>query len=207
MTVSTQLQPFNQRRRQVIVKFLAAAAIALLFVSGPKWDDASMLRPAFETAGVLFILVCMFGRLWSTLYVGTRKNSELVMTGPYSMTRNPLYLFSTIGVFGIGLVFGSIVVALFLAGMSYLVFSITAKKEAAFLRTQFAADYPGYEAGTPQFWPDPRLYHTPPEITFSPKVLLRAFGDSLYFLGAIPIIKGVELLQIAGYLPVLLRFP
>ena len=207
MTDSAPLQPFNQRRRQVIVKCLAAAAIALLFVAGPKWDDASLLRAAFETAGVIFILICMFGRLWSTLYVGTRKNAELVMAGPYSMTRNPLYLFSTIGVFGVGLVFGSIVVALFLAGMSYLVFSITAKKEAAFLRTQFAADYPAYESSTPQFWPNLRLYHTPSEITFSPKVLLRAFGDSLYFLALIPVVKAVALLQAAGYLPVLLRLP
>lgn len=207
MTASTPQQPFNQRKRLVIVKFLAAVAIALLLVSGSMWNDAVMLRAVLETAGVLFILVCIFGRLWSTLYVGARKNSELVVEGPYSVTRNPLYLFSTIGVFGIGLLFGSIVVALFLAGMSYLVFSITAKKEAAFLRTQFAPDYLAYETSTPQFWPDLRLFHTPAEVTFSPQVLWRAFGDSLYFLAVIPMIKGVELLQIAGYLPVLLRFP
>lgn len=207
MTNSSPMQPFNQRKRQVIVKILAAAAIALLFVSGPSWNNGSALRNALEFAGVLFILVCMFGRLWSTLYVGTRKNSELVMVGPYSITRNPLYLFSTIGVFGIGLVFGSIVVALFLAAMSYLVFTITAKKEAAFLRTQFVSDYPAYEKRTPQFWPDFRLYHTPSEVTFSPQVMTRAFGDSLYFLAVIPVIKGVELLQAAGYLPVLLRLP
>jgi protein-S-isoprenylcysteine O-methyltransferase Ste14 len=207
MTDSTPLQPFNQKRRQLIVKFLAAVAIALLFVCAPAWNSGSALRNALEFAGVLFILACMFGRLWSTLYVGTRKNSELVMVGPYSITRNPLYLFSTIGVFGIGLVFGSIVVALFLAAMSYLVFTITAKKEAAFLRTQFAPDYLAYETGTPQFWPDFRLYNTPSEITFSPQVLTRAFGDSLFFLAVIPVIKGAELLQAAGYLPILFRLP
>ncbi len=207
MTDSATLQPFNQKTRQLIVKVLSAAAIALLFVSASAWGEASVLRTALEFAGVLFILACMFGRLWSTLYVGTRKNSELVMVGPYSVTRNPLYLFSTIGVFGIGLVFGSIVVAVVLAAMSYLVFTITAKKEAAFLRTQFAPSYLAYETSTPRFWPDFRLYNTPSEMTFSPRVLTRAFGDSLYFLAVIPIIKGVELLQASGYLPVLLRLP
>src|SRR5574337_582273 len=39
---------------------------------------------------------CCFGlyitfRIWSTLYVGGRKDKELQTQGPYSITRNPLY--------------------------------------------------------------------------------------------------------------------
>lgn len=207
MSDTQAVEPFNQKKRQLLVQFLGAATLVALLVSGPTWNDATVLHQALDAIGVLLILVCMFGRLWSTLYVGTRKNSELVVVGPYSVTRNPLYLFSTIGVFGLGAVFGSILVAFALAGVSYLVFAITAKKEAVFLRSEFGPAYIAYEARTPRFWPDFRLYHTPSEMTFSPRVLQRAFGDALLFVALIPIIEGVEMLQAAGYLPVFFKLP
>lgn len=200
-------QPFNQRKRQSLVKLLSISAIAVMLVSQPGWPGWSSLHEGLETAGAPLILVCMFGRLSSTLNIGTRMNSELDMVGPYSITRNPLYLFSIIGVFGLGLVFGSIVAAFALAGLSHLVLSIAADKEAAFLRTWFAAKYPAYEARTPQLWPDVRLYHAPSEMTSSPRVLQRALGDALYFLALIPVIECVEYLQASGYLPVFFWFP
>ncbi|MEM5471106.1 isoprenylcysteine carboxylmethyltransferase family protein [Hoeflea sp. AS60] len=166
-----------------------------------------MLYTGLKAVGMLLILACIFGRLWSTLYIGTRKNSEVVMTGPYSITRNPLYLFSTIGAFGAGLVFGSIVVAFGLGLVSYIVFSITANGEASYLRSQFGPEYLTYEAGTPQFWPNFSLYTTASEVMFSPPVLQRAFGDSLYFLAVIPLVGAVEYLQSSGYLPVIFWLP
>ena len=207
MTVFVPPKPFVQRKRLLIVQILSGFAIALLLVSRPAWNEMSWMHEAMEAAGAALILVCMFGRLWSILYVGGRKTSELVTSGPYSLTRNPLYLFSTVGVFGVGLVFGSIAVALVLAGLSYLVFAATARKEAAFLRTVFARTYPAYEARTPSFWPDFRLYVQPDEVSFSPVALKRTFVDALYFLAMIPLIEGIEYAQLAGYMPTFLWLP
>ena len=207
MTAFMSPQPFVQRKRLLIVQLLSAAALVALLFTRPGWNETSFLHESLEAAGLLLILLCMFGRLWSTLYVGARKNSELVTAGPYSITRNPLYLFSTIGVFGIGLVFGSIMVAAVFGGLSYLVFSVTAQKEANFLRARFTPEFLAYESRTPQFWPDFRLYHHPRRMTFSPDALKRTFGDALYFLAIFPIVEGVEFLQTGGYLPTILRLP
>src|SRR6478736_6292629 len=49
--------------------------------------------------------------------------------GPFSMTQNPLYFFSTVGAAGIGLMFGSVLAAALLGLGSFLVFRFTARKE------------------------------------------------------------------------------
>ncbi|WP_338066483.1 isoprenylcysteine carboxylmethyltransferase family protein [Phyllobacterium zundukense] len=151
--------------------------------------------------GFVLILVCIFGRLWSILYVGGRKNSELAISGPYSVTRNPLYLFSTIGAFGIGLMFGSIIVAACLGFGTYAVFRETARKEEAFLRDKFGPEFEAYVARTPRYWPKPWLYQDEHEHRFSTKALGSTFFDALYFLAIFPAIEGIEYLQTTGYLP------
>jgi protein-S-isoprenylcysteine O-methyltransferase Ste14 len=207
MSVETVSKPFNQKKRLFIAQLMGVSAILVLLVSEPSWKDMSLPQQVMESFGTLLVLVCMFGRLWATLFVGSRKNVELVTTGPYSVTRNPLYLFSTIGLAGLGLVFGSIIITVILAALGYLVLAVTARKEAAFLRQRFADEYPAYEKRTPQFWPDPRLYNSPDEVTFSPELLGRAFRDTLYFLLLIPVIGAVGHLHDMGYLPVLFRIP
>jgi len=186
MSTSIVPQPFNQRKRLLVVQILSSVAIVTLLFSRPGWNES---------------LPVQFGRLWSILYVGGRKNSELATCGPYSITRNPLYLFSTIGAFGIGLMFGSIMVAVFLGLFSYLIFSTTSRKEEAFLRSKFGLTYETYAATTPRFWPNPWLYRDLSQHTFCPKALASTFVDALVFLAAFPIIEGIENLHMTGYLP------
>ena len=158
MSASIAPQPFNQRKRLLVVQGLSIAAIGSLLFSRPGWDEASTLHELIEMTGFVLILVCIFGRLWSILYVGGRKNTELAVNGPYSITRNPLYLFSMIGAFGIGLMFGSIIVAVVLGVCTYAVFGMTARKEEAFLLRKFGPKYEAYAARTPRFWPKLWLY-------------------------------------------------
>ncbi len=194
-------QPFNQRKRLFVVQILSTAAIVAVLFSRPGWNETSPVHEFVEMTGFAVVLICIFGRLWSILYVGGRKNSELATSGPYSITRNPLYLFSTIGAFGIGLIFGSIVVAVLLGLFSYLIFAITSRKEEAFLRGKFGAAYETYAAATPRFWPNPGLYRDLSQPTFCPKTLRSTFVDALCFLAAFPIIEGIENLHMTGYLP------
>jgi protein-S-isoprenylcysteine O-methyltransferase Ste14 len=201
MSASICPQPFNQRKRLLVVQCLSIAAIGLLLFSRPGWDEASTLHEVVEMTGFILILVCISGRLWSILYVGGRKNSELAISGPYSITRNPLYLFSTIGAFGIGLMFGSIIVAAFLGVCTYAVFLMTARKEEAFLQDKFGPKFEAYVARTPRIWPKPWLYSDERQHTFSTKALRSTFFDALYFLAVFPAIEGVEYLQVIGYLP------
>jgi hypothetical protein len=156
-------------------------------------------------AGLTLALACIFGRLWSILYVGGKKNIELVTSGPYSMTQNPLYFSSTVGAVGIGLMFGSVVTALVLGMTAFLLFTVTAAKEAAFLEAKFGPAYAAYARTTPLFWPNPMRYSDVSEQKFSPQTLKRTFVEGLCFLAIFPAMEAVEYLQLHGFLPVLLR--
>lgn len=196
-------EPVHQRRRIHTLQFAALASLPLILLAQPALEGGA--HEFIEIAGVALAFVCIVGRMWSILYVGSKKNKELVTSGPYSMTRNPLYFFSCIGAVGIGLMYGSVLVALLLGGIAYLVLSTTASKESAYLQTMFGPAYDAYARRTPMFWPKPALYEDAQEVYFSPKALKKTVLDGALFLAAFPIIETIEYLQAAGYLPILMR--
>lgn len=158
-----------------------------------------------EFSGLGLIGIAILGRLWCTLYIGGRKSAELVQDGPYSMSRNPLYFFSTLGAAGVGAQTGSLTIALFCAAMTALVLGVTLRREAAFLRREFGAEHDAYAARVPAFLPDPRLFRDPETLLIVPRRLYRTLLDGLAFFLALPLFELVEHLQNAGLLPVLIR--
>ena len=100
----TQL-PVNQKTRIRIIQLSAVALLFAVMTMNPGFNgDGS---DTVEKIGVGLVLFCVVGRMWSILYIGSKKNQALVTTGPYSITRNPLYLFSAVGALGLGLFVGS----------------------------------------------------------------------------------------------------
>ncbi len=195
--------PVHQRTRIYVLQaagVLMAAAVLLTqpLITGP-------VHEFIELAGSGLVILCIAGRVWSSLYIGSKKNRELVTAGPYSITRNPLYLFSTIGAVGIGMMFGSVVAAVGLGLLAYGVLITTAHREAGDLRIIFGSRYEDYARATPLLWPKLSLYRDTEEIAFSPKALRRTFVDGLLFLAAFPLIEAVEHLQADGVLPILAR--
>ena len=205
MSPTEPLLPFNQKKRLLVVQVGAVLAALVLVVTQPAWNEDLLTHDVLETLGALLAVGCILGRLWSTLYIGGRKNGELVTTGPFSTTRNPLYFFSTVGAVGIGLMFGSLLVAMVLGVMTYQIFRFTAAREAAFLSDKFGPAYDVYARATPIFWPDPRRYRDSAKVYFSPVALRHTFLDGLYFIAIFPVIELLERLQMAGYIPVLLK--
>lgn len=194
-------RPVNQRTRIHVLQAGGVAAAALLLLTQPAM--LGDVHELVEAAGFALVLACVAGRMWSILYVGSLKNRVLVTSGPYSMTRNPLYLFSVIGAVGIGLIHGSLIAAALFGFLAYLVLTITAAREAEHLETIFGPAYAAYARRTPMFWPRLSLYSEPAEVAFSPDALRRTFLDGLLFLAVFPVIETIETLQDSGYLPVL----
>lgn len=193
----------KQRSRIRLLQVSGGIVVAMILFTQPLIVGRS--HQHVEMFGLSLLVVCIAGRIWSTLYIGSKKNRELVTVGPYSITRNPLYLSSTIGAAGIGLVFGSVAVAAGLAIVSYGILRSAAKREAAHLREIFGRTYKAYAARTPLFWPRLSLYRDWNDVTFDPKALYRTFIDSLLFLIALPVHELIEYLQAAGTLPILVR--
>lgn len=196
-------EPVNQRLRIHVIQAGGLAFAAVLLLTHPALGGE--FHEIIEFVGFGLVLACVGGRMWSILYVGSKKNSELITSGPYSMTRNPLYFFSTVGAVGVGLIHGSMLVALVLGLLAYVVLILTARKEADHLKTIFGNNYDLYASQTPMFWPKASLYRDHNEVVFSPRALGRTFCDGLFFLAAFPAIEAIEHLQIDGILPVLME--
>ena len=147
-------------------------------------------------SGVILIVACVFGRCWTILYIGGRKNEILVMTGPYSICRNPLYLFSTIGVLGFGLMLQSLIYAALMTSLVFLIFVWTIRKEEVFLRQKFGGVYATYADRTPRIVPtNIKIINHALSVTINVQVLKRTFLDSILFILLIPISEVFEFLR------------
>ncbi|ANN61376.1 sodium:proton antiporter [Mesorhizobium loti NZP2037] len=204
MPMNREPRAFEQRKRLIVVRIAAVAAVALLLFTRPFLSDGSEGHEVLELLGLTLVVVCVGGRLWSILYIGGSKKRELISIGPFSMTQNPLYFFSTVGAVGIGLIYGSAEAALLLGFVTFTIFRVTARKEAEFLLSNFGSSYSTYALRTPKFWPDPILYRDEKELYFSTHALKRTFYDGLFFLAIFPVIEICEYIRDTSTLPVLL---
>jgi len=84
-------------------------------------------------------------RIWAAGHL--EKGREVTTTGPYALTRHPLYLGSTI--MGVGLAIASHSVIAAILVLTYLVVTITAaiRSEEAHLTEKFGEHYPAYRNG------------------------------------------------------------
>jgi len=194
---------FQSSRRYVLAFLIGIICILLIFGSSLQGDS---MHELIEAYGLALILIGIGGRLWSILYIGGRKSAELVSTGPYSVTRNPLYFFSTIAAAGVGAQTGSIVISLlaglFCAGAFYFV----ALREERYLRATLGAPYLTYVQRVPRFVPSPWLFRDQEEVTFRPRVFNRTLVDGLAFFASIPFFELVEKGRDLGMIPVVFHF-
>jgi protein-S-isoprenylcysteine O-methyltransferase Ste14 len=201
------LQSYQRLRRLALAVLLALAGAVLLFGQSTFPPD-TVVHETIEMAGIVLIVAGIAGRLWSTLYIGGRKSVTAVTDGPYSMTRNPLYLFSSIAAAGVGAQMGSITAAVGFCLACAAAFHMVILREEKYLSQHLGADYAAYLAGVPRFWPKLSLYHEGQTTRgFRPKLLLTTLLDGLVFLVAMPIFELIDHAQMSGVLPVLFRVP
>lgn len=172
-----------------------------LYPSGGKWHELT------EGAGIVMIACCIVGRTWCSLYIGGRKGSEIVATGPYSLCRNPLYSFSILGAAGAGAQLGAVSMGVIWGAITWIVFCYVARQEEKFLLDVHGQEYRDYLDRVPRFLPNPMLWRDVAAITVKPSRLVVTFGDALIFLLAVPLAELFETLQQMHILPVLLKLP
>jgi protein-S-isoprenylcysteine O-methyltransferase Ste14 len=197
-----------QRRRKLVLLLGIALAIAPLVVTESSWrGTAPGVHWLIAVVGLILIVLCILGRTWCTLYIGGHKKRRLVVYGPYSVVRNPLYDFTIVGAAGIGALSGSILVAVLFAAFAFAVFLHVVRQEEAFLAAQFGAEFAAYAARVGRFWPRISRWQEPDELIVNPRLVRRTFLDASLFLLAVPLMALKDLLQQLGAVPVLLHLP
>ena len=207
----TTVSPFDlqsvQKVRKVAVLAALLALIGLTLVSQSITGVDSELHEVVEAVGLAAIVFAIVGRAWCSLYIGGRKTAEIVSRGPYSITRNPLYVFSFFGAFGVGAQTGSLTLALLFMLASYAVFRLTVQREEAWLEGAFGSQYTDYLDRTPRFVPNFKLWRDEDELSIRPAFFLLTIRDGLVFLLAIPLFEGIDMAQAEGWLRVFARLP
>ena len=82
---------FAHCRGWVAIAILAPAAV-VAGLSPLRYRPDTWGHFVCECVGWLLFTSGAVFRWWSTLHIGGRKSYELVSDGPYSITRNPIYL-------------------------------------------------------------------------------------------------------------------
>jgi protein-S-isoprenylcysteine O-methyltransferase Ste14 len=151
-------------RAWISILLIAPVAVAAMF-SRPHLMFTGAPEYAVElVAWILFICGAVL-RWWATLFIGGRKDRELITEGPYSICRNPLYLGTFCMTLSVAVFSQSVtlVAVTLLVSMMYLV--ITVPVEEHRLAGLYGERFADYTQRVPRFFPNPFLYSAPAELT------------------------------------------
>jgi protein-S-isoprenylcysteine O-methyltransferase Ste14 len=99
--------------------------------------------------GLAFVGILI--RAWATGHI--RKNDELTVSGPYALTRNPLYLGSFVIGLGFSIAGGNLTIpAVFLACFA-AIYAPVMQREMEYLKHKFPGEYERYQSMVPLFFP------------------------------------------------------
>lgn len=207
--VQQRLRARQRRRKRHLWLVGIPLALATLVVR-TAWLAEGPVDDLIEGAGVALILLGGLGRAWSILYIGGRKTRELVSEGPYSLTRNPLYLFTLVAAVGLGLQVGSLAMGLIYLLGTLLVFLPVIVAEEQALAERFGPAFLAYRREVPRLVPRllrPSRWKDADAFCAAPPQLYRSLRDSALLVASVPLFQGVEWLQANHVLPVLLHLP
>ncbi|MDY0308694.1 MAG: isoprenylcysteine carboxylmethyltransferase family protein [Castellaniella sp.] len=188
------------RRRALGI--LGGLAVLVLPWVGSAWPQAGWINQGLEWLGLALMALALLGRCACMLYLGGRKGADLVADGPYSVCRNPLYVFSVLAVLGIGLQTGSLAVGLILALVAWGVFRWIVSEEERMLRASFGAPFKDYCTRVPRFLPRLAGWRSPQHVTVDLQGVWNTARDALPYFLSIPLFEAIEAAQNAGWIHV-----
>ncbi len=201
-----KLDDFVASHRILVSRLFAIAFIVLMAITESALKG-HIISSVLFLIGITLVGAATVGRLWCSLYISGRKDSELITAGPYSISRNPLYFCSLLGFVGIGLTTETLSFSVALVLIFLFAYPATIRREEEFLRAKFGSAFTDYCARTPRFFPSLKAFNEPGSYVVNPGLFRRTMGDALWFVWLVGIIKLVEALHEYGLMKPMLRLP
>lgn len=190
----------EERRKRLTVLFgIFVATLTLCLES--QWSTGSAIRELLFLAGICLAAAGALGRSWCYPFISGYKTKSLVMTGPYSICRNPLYFFSAVGMVGIGLCSGTLTITAMMIVFFAVYYPWIIRNEELRLTANHDQDFQQYLQTTPSFWPQLQAYQEPESYTMYPPVLRRNIADGFWFIFLAAAVHVVSELQGSNVLP------
>jgi protein-S-isoprenylcysteine O-methyltransferase Ste14 len=202
MTESPKALPKLLKARQLHSRIFALLVIVFLCVTKPVLASDALLYQFMVWVGYVLIIFGAFGRVFCSAFIGGRKNDTIMRAGPYSVVRNPLYVFSFAATVGIGMQSGMVLFAIFLPLVYVVYYPFVVAKEEGFLRAKFGESYEAYVREVPRWIPNLKLWSEPEETNCMPKFIRRTMGDASVFFLPLPAFMLIAYLQANNILPV-----
>jgi protein-S-isoprenylcysteine O-methyltransferase Ste14 len=128
-----------------MLKKIARLRVPLGFVFGVVVMMLASPTPRTLMMGALVALLGEGVRVWAAGHL--EKGREVTSSGPYAITRHPLYLGSTLIGVGLAIAAADPIVAAIVLGYLALTLTAAIRTEEAHLTEKFGAMYPEYRAG------------------------------------------------------------
>ena len=192
------------RYRLFFSKILLLAFIVslVIFEHGAINNVAASI--SLDIIGFAFVLIGGFGRIWASLYIEGNKIGKIISKGPYSMMRNPLYVFSLILLMGYCLAIQSIIIASVSIILFALIYLPTIYNEEKRLLSAHSQSYERYYQKTPRFLPKFSNYkesETGREISVNIRNIKNVLIEIAGFIFFFGIIKLLDLLHYIKAIP------
>ena len=126
----------------------------MLFLMSWRWGHPEMARWSFPVGAVVASGGLLL-RMWASAWL--IKNKELITQGPYSLTRNPLYLGSGLITLGHGLMSAVPVAPVLFPALWLALYWPTMRQEEDYLAMLYGIEYEAYRQRVPLLVPWPCL--------------------------------------------------
>ena len=156
------MSPPLTRAGRLLFRWRSFTPVPLVLLAIPLlWRSRGAASPWWLSCGIALCVLGQALRAWVLGQVpdGTSGQNEklgavsLNSTGPYALTRNPLYLGNFAITLGLCVVAHDPLLVALVAALFGLQYRAIIAAEEEFLRGQFGAGYDAYCAQVPRFWP------------------------------------------------------
>lgn len=194
------------RKWRITLSRLFAAVLGMvILLSTSKWESIDLVSTVLFLFGAVLVGIATVGRLWCSLYISGYKSKSLVVVGPYSICRNPLYFFSLLGGIGVGLATETLIIPLLISTGFAMYYPYVIRREQKKLVALHGEQYQQYCRSTPCFLPLFSRLNEPEEYNVRPKLFRKNVFDALCFIWIVGTLELIEGLHESHVLPVLFR--
>ncbi|WP_419655920.1 nickel-cobalt-cadmium resistance protein [Desulfosarcina variabilis str. Montpellier] len=172
------------------------------FTTQSLWETKNEVLTVFLFfIGMILVGIASLGRMWCSLYIAGYKDDKLVVQGPYSICRNPLYFFSMIGTLGIGFATETLTFPILFILMFALYYPFVIKSEEKRLKQLFGASFEQYTQSVPAFFPKFSNFSEPKDYLVKPSVYRKHIFSALWFVWIVGVLELIEGLREIGLFP------
>lgn len=177
------MAPFLARRRIPISIAVSVTLIVYLLFARPLIMEEGALSESMKYIGFALMVFASMGRIWCGTYICGHKTKKLVTAGPYSLHRNPLYVYSFFGAVGFGIAARNAIFAALVALLFVVLYPTIVAAEEVKLRDIHGEAFEEYCRTTPRWLPRFSNYNVPYFNDIQMKKMSDLVRDAGLFIG------------------------